>query len=147
MTKTTTNPTPSPDNGDDWDFGEDEESYVPTPAGDDDDADGKWDWGSYERYPTKSPTDRPTIEYIPLDSDPLAMEEEPDLEAFEEDNVLYHGLGGTVGEYLDGVESPQEMETDKNVQVVAGILVSLFMILMLITAHLVMNYPDGLCAG
>jgi hypothetical protein len=39
------------------------------------------------------------------------------------------------------------MEKDKNVQVTVGILMSLFVILLLVTASLVMNYPDGLCAG
>jgi len=94
----------------------------------------------------ESMTTRPTAAYIPPpnDEDPLAEEEEMEE---EEDHVLYHGLGGTAGAYLDGVESPLEMEKDKNVQVTVGILMSLFVIILLVTASLVMNYPDGLCAG
>jgi hypothetical protein len=109
-------------------------------AGDDKNGDGIPD--EFE-----SMTTRPTAAYVPPpnDEDPLAEEEE--MEDEEEDHVLYHGLGGAAGEYLDGVESPLEMEKDKNVQVTVGILMSLFVILLLVTASLVMNHPDGLCAG
>lgn len=139
----TLSPTPAKDGGE-WDWEKEEEgSIVPTPAEDG----GEWDYGSpYERYPTEPPSPRPTSLYVPKDGDPLATEEEPDIEAFGDD-VFYHGLGGTVGAYLDGVESPQDMEKDKNVQIVAGTLAGLFMVMMLVTAHLVMHYPDGLCAG
>ena len=109
-------------------------------AGDDKNGDGIPD--EFE-----SMTTRPTAAYVPPpnDEDPLAEEEE--MEDEEEDHVLYHGLGGAAGEYLDGVESPLEMEKDKNVQVTVVILMSLFVILLLVTASLVMNHPDGLCAG
>lgn len=108
-------------------------------AGDDKNGDGIPD--EFE-----SLTSRPTAAYVPPpnDEDPLAEEEEMEE---EEDHVLYHGLGGTAGAYLNGVESPSEMEKDKNVQVTVGILMSLFVIILLVTASLVMNYPDGLCAG
>lgn len=92
--------------------------------------------------PTRSPTDKPTVEYVPKDEgvDPLTQGEAPDLEDFsDDDNVFYHGLGGKAGAYLDGVESPQEMVMDKNAQVVAGILGSLALVLILVTAHMVMN--------
>lgn len=97
--------------------------------------------------PTKAPTDRPTALYVPKGEDPLVEEETPDIGDFSDDKIFYHGLGGKVGTYLDGVETPMEMEKDKNVQVVAGILLGVFLVLVLVTAHLVMNYPDGLCAG
>jgi len=126
-----------------WGWEEEEETMVPTPAGDA----GKWDYGSpYERYPTFAPTPRPTSLYVPKDGDPLATEEEADIEAFGDD-AFYHNLGGPVGAYLDGVESPQDMEKDKNVQIVAGTLAGLFIVMMLVTAHLLMQYPDGLCSG
>jgi hypothetical protein len=64
-----------------------------------------------------------------------------------DENVLYHGLGGKVGTYMDGVESPSDMEQDKNVQIVTGTLLSVFIVALLVTAHLVMHHPDGLCAG
>lgn len=102
-------------------------------------------------FPTETPTLKPTVEYIPRKGDdPLAEETEPDVADFNDDPTFYHGLGdklGKVGEYLDGVASPREMEKDKNVQVVGGILVVMFLLLLLVTAHMVMQYPDGLCAG
>lgn len=137
-------------------------TYPPTYSGDDDSQD--WDWGKSPwgggrpTGPTRDPTDRPTVEYVPMEGDPLVEEEEEgggydskggekaDPAAFD-DSVLYHGLGGTVGAYLDGVESPQELERDPNVQLIAGILGGLFLVALLVTAHLVMNHPDGLCAG
>jgi len=101
--------------------------------------------------PTEFPTLKPTVEYISKEvNDPLAQETEPDVVDFNDDGTFYHGLGeklGKVGEYLDGVESPREMEKDKNVQVVGGIVMVVFLVLLLVTAHLVMQYPDGLCAG
>jgi hypothetical protein len=148
-------PVPEPDyswygNGGTDEQGDDEyESNIEEGAGDDeygimagDDKNGD---GIPDEFETM--TTRPTAAYVPPpnDEDPLAEEEE--MEEEEEDHVLYHGLGGAAGEYLDGVESPLEMEKDKNVQVAVGILMSLFVILLLVTASLVMNHPDGLCAG
>lgn len=106
-----------------------------------------WD---QEVYPTDKPTPRPTSLYVPKDSgDPLLNEKEPNEKDFNDDtdNIFYHGLGGKVGSYLDGVESPQSMETDKNVQIVVGTLLASFIVALLISSHLVMQYPDGLCAG
>jgi len=101
--------------------------------------------------PTYTPTPEPTVRYISKTGiDPLAEEIEPDLADFNDDGAFYHGLGdklGKVGLYLDGVESPQKLEKDKNVQVIAGVLVVVSLGLLLVTAHLVMQYPDGLCAG
>jgi len=105
-------------------------------------------WDSEPNYPTENPTPKPTFKYISKEGeDPLAEEEEPDVVDFSDDKIFYHGLGGKVGAYLDGVESPQDMEKDKNVQIIAGTLVGVFMVLLLVTAHMVMQYPDGLCAG
>jgi hypothetical protein len=118
----------------------------PTPAPFEND-EGGYEWGGATWV---DPTERPTVVYVPPpgDADPLVEEEEPDVAGFAaEDKVLYHGLGGKTGAYLDGVESPLDMEKDKNVQVVVGILVPLFVVFLLVTAHLVMNHPDGLCAG
>ena len=56
-----------------------------------------------------------SVIYVPPpgDADPLVEEEEPDVAGFAaEDKVLYHGLGGKTGAYLDGVESPLDMEKD-----------------------------------
>ena len=147
----TDTPTPAPSL-----TGEAVETDTPTPAPSEGEVED-WQsspWGDpVYRGPTDKPTGRPTIEYIPMEGpyDPLAEEKQADKKDFNDDEIFYHGLGdklgGTVGDYLDGVESPQEMEKDKNVQVIAGILGSLFLILLLVTAHLVMNHPDGLCAG
>jgi len=93
-------------------------------------------------------TPQPTVPYIPKGGDdPIEIEEQADVADFSDDGVIYHGLGGKVGEFLDGVESPQELERDRNIQIIAGILGALFLVLLLVTAHLVMHYPDGLCAG
>lgn len=126
------------------------EDETPSPTYNDNNGGNDWDWG-------EASTPKPTVEYIPKDEveDPLIEELEPDTKDFNKDDVFYHGLGDKlggkvgqqVGKYLDGVESPQEMEKDKNIQVIAGILVGSFMVMMLVTAHLVMQYPDGLCAG
>ena len=142
-------PTYEPTTIEEWEEEQEEEEEEFGEGGlDDDDEDSEWynEWEE-EMGPTDKPTPRPTALYIPQEGeDPLMEEEEPDVKDFNDD-VLYHGLGGKVGAYLDQVESPQEMEQDKNVQVVAGILGSLLLVLLLITAHLVMNHPDGLCAG
>mmetsp|Transcript_34122 Transcript_34122/g.62882 ORF Transcript_34122/g.62882 Transcript_34122/m.62882 type:complete len:299 (-) Transcript_34122:229-1125(-) len=109
-----------------------------------------WESKPYNRptNPTRNPTLKPTFEYIPKAEDPIFEKEEvADTVDFTDDDLFYHGLGGKVGTYLDGVESPQEMGKDKNVQIIAGTLVGVFMVLMLVTAHMVMNHPDGLCAG
>jgi len=97
--------------------------------------------------PTEEPTPRPTMLYTPMEEgDPL--EEEEVKYGGPKEDVFYHGLGdGPVGQYLDTLESPEEMEYDHNVQVVAGVLLGVFMLLLLVTAHQVMNNPDGLCAG
>jgi len=132
------------DGYDEWEV---ESVYAPTPAPFENDEGGGYEWGGATWV---DPTDRPTVIYVPPpgDADPLVEEEEPDVAGFAaEDKVLYHGLGGKTGTYLDGVESPLNMEKDKNVQVVVGILVPLFVVFLLVTAHLVMNHPDGLCAG
>lgn len=142
-------PTPDPNEDSIWGKDEDDE-FV-----DDDEFDDEFgndfgndepEWNEWNMGPTDKPTPRPTSLYISAQDDPLGNEVEPDTKDFNDD-VLYHGLGGKVGDYLDQVESPQEMEKDKNVQVIAGIFGSLLLILLLVTAHLVMNHPDGLCAG
>lgn len=142
-------PTPYPNFNEDEEYGTD----YPTIG-----EEATYDWGgspwdSTPAYPTDPPTPRPTFLYVPKSGDPLIEIEVPDAEApdaedfNDDDKVFYHGLGGKVGSYLDGVESPQDMEKDKNVQIVTGTLVASFMVAMLIAAHLVMQYPDGLCAG
>jgi len=95
--------------------------------------------------PTYKPTPRPISVYIPLsdDEDPVAKEGTEDFSNGQKDDSLQ----GMVNAYLDGVESPDEMKSDKNIQVVAVSLVVVFLVLMLVTAHLVMDYPDGLCAS
>merc|ERR1712032_581482 len=95
--------------------------------------------------PTENPTPRPTMLYTPMEEgDPLEEQEEYGR---SKEDVFYHGLGGPVGEYLDSLESPEEMEKDHNVQVIGGVLLGVFLVLLLVTAHQAMNNPDGLCAG
>ena len=97
--------------------------------------------------PTDKPTPRPSLVYIPLtdDEDPISsgQGESEDFSNGQKDDSLQ----GMINTYLDGVESPDEMKSDKNVQVVAISLVVVFLVLLLVTAHLVMDYPDGLCAS
>lgn len=143
-------PPPTPDDAETiYGWGEEEEEEEEEPWGEEEEESpwGEEEWGR-PTYPTERPSPRPTTVYIPKDEgDPLDTQEEPDIADFTDDQIFYHGLGGTVGEYLDGVESPQELEQDKNVQVIAGTLVAVFLVMLLITAHFVMHYPDGLCAG
>mmetsp|Transcript_27301 Transcript_27301/g.39086 ORF Transcript_27301/g.39086 Transcript_27301/m.39086 type:complete len:587 (+) Transcript_27301:69-1829(+) len=99
----------------------------------------------FEERPTWKPTPRPSSVYIPLtdDEDPITKEGTEDFSNGAKDDSLQ----GMITTYLDGVESPDEMKSDKNVQVVAISLVVVFLVLLLVTAHLVMDYPDGLCAS
>jgi len=144
----TASPTPEYDEGNDVVYPN--PSYSPSPYPSSAATESYWDSKPYTRptNPTRNPTLKPTVEYIPKGEDSILEEEEvADTVDFTDDDLFYHGLGGIVGEYLDGVESPQEMEKDTNVQIMAGTLVGVFMVLMLVTAHMVMNHPDGLCAG
>ncbi len=167
-------PTPSMDDHADSDNWNDDDfenndydmaSFVPTPS----DAyyvDANDDfYAAEESVWEETFTPPPTVIYVPppTDEDPLIQEEAKESGGVSQgassnvgdegndtennDNVLYHGLGGTVGTYMDGIESPTEMEKDKNIQIVTGTLLSLFVVALLITAHLVMHHPDGLCAG
>lgn len=104
----------------------------------------------YEGQPTYKPTPRPSSEYIPRaddDEDPLSQEAKGGGEEDFSNGQKEDSLGGMINTYLDGVETPGEMESDRNVQVVAISLVVVFLVLMLVTAHLVMEHPDGLCAS
>lgn len=101
----------------------------------------------YEDRPTNKPTPRPQAVYIPPgdDEDPVTQEEgqKEDFSNGQKDDSFQ----GMINTYLDGVESPDEMKSDKNVQVVAISLVVFFLITLLATAHLVMEHPDGICAS
>ena len=101
----------------------------------------------YEDQPTNKPTPRPQAVYIPPgdDEDPVEQEEtqKEDYTNGQKDDSFQ----GMINTYLDGVESPDEMKSDKNVQVVAISLVLFFLITLLATAHLVMEHPDGICAS
>jgi hypothetical protein len=101
----------------------------------------------YEDRPTNKPTPRPQAVYIPPgdDEDPVTQEEgqKEDFSNGKKDDSFQ----GMINTYLDGVESPDEMKSDKNVQVVAISLVVFFLITLLATAHLVMEHPDGICAS
>lgn len=107
-------------------------------------------WDEKNDGPTYQPTPRPTHEaYVPSTDDIL---EETSTTAAEFDDDLKNTEAKIekaeekVKAYLDGVESPTEMESDKNVQVVAGVLTTVFLALWLLTAHQTMENPDGLCA-
>ena len=99
----------------------------------------------FEEQPTYKPTPRPSSVYTPKndDEDPISKEGEEDFSNGQKDDSLQ----GVINTYLDGVESPDEMKSDKNVQVVSISLVVVFLVLLLLTAHLVMEHPDGLCAS
>ena len=141
---------PGEDEEDEWGPEDENEEYEWGPE------DEEEEWGLENEWPlepTDKPTPRPTALYVPFDEslDPLNNEEgEKETAGEAGDEIFYHGLEpqiGPVGKYLDGVGSPEQIEEDKNVQVVGGILLALFLVLILITAHSVMNNPDGLCAG
>ncbi|EJK52049.1 hypothetical protein THAOC_28721 [Thalassiosira oceanica] len=132
-------------------YPEDEPGYPEDEPGPGEDVEEKWGLeNEWPLGPTDKPTPRPTVLYVPYDYDE-SPEEGTAVEAGDAgDEVFYHGLEpqiGPVGKYLDGVGSPEEIEEDKNVQVVGGVLLALFLVLVLVTAHSVMNNPDGLCAG
>ncbi|KAL7464932.1 hypothetical protein ACHAXS_005264 [Conticribra weissflogii] len=120
-------------------------TLFPTIMDDDNFGDSGFDYWN-KKYPTVNPTPRPTVQYVPRTDDPLA-EEEGEVPVGEFDDDKYGGIKGKIDTYMQGVESPEEMENDKNVQVVAGVLVAVFVVLWLVTAHQVMENPDGLCAG
>jgi hypothetical protein len=99
----------------------------------------------FKERPTFKPTPRPSSAYTPKsdDEDPVSKEGAEDFSNGQKDD----NFQGVVNAYLDGVESPDEMKSDKNVQVVAVSLSVVFLVLLLLTAHLVMEHPDGLCAS
>lgn len=120
-------------------------TLFPTLTDDDNFGDSGFDYWN-KKYPTVNPTPRPTVEYVPRTDDPLT-EEEGEVPVGEFDDDKFGGIKGKIDTYMQGVESPEDMEKDKNVQVVAGVLVAVFVVLWLVTAHQVMENPDGLCAG
>eukprot|EP00569_Conticribra_weissflogii_P004113 CAMPEP_0171328842 /NCGR_PEP_ID=MMETSP0878-20121228/878_1 /TAXON_ID=67004 /ORGANISM="Thalassiosira weissflogii, Strain CCMP1336" /LENGTH=447 /DNA_ID=CAMNT_0011828723 /DNA_START=13 /DNA_END=1356 /DNA_ORIENTATION=+ len=120
-------------------------TLFPTLMDDDNFGDSGFDYWN-KKYPTVNPTPRPTVQYVPLTDDPLT-EEEGEVPVGEFNDDKFGGIKGKIDTYMEGVESPEAMEKDKNVQVVAGVLVAVFVVLWLVTAHQVMENPDGLCAG
>ncbi|KAL7480208.1 hypothetical protein ACHAW6_011042 [Cyclotella cf. meneghiniana] len=112
-----------------------------------DDYDNKWDDPSpNDRSPTPPPTPRPTYEYSSSQDDMLTQTE-MNAGNFHDDYVGSATLHDKVASYLEGVESASEMERDKNVRIVAGVLTVVFVGLWLITAQQTMENPDGLCAS
>lgn len=96
--------------------------------------------------PTYQPTPRPTHQAYESPSDDLVEESYTTAAEFNDDLKNAETKKEKVKTFLGGVESPEEMEQDKNVQVVAGVLTTVFLVLWLITAHQTMENPDGLCA-
>ena len=90
--------------------------------------------------PTYPPTPRPTLAYESPSDDILQVET---IAEFDDEIT---NVGEKVKEYMEGVESFEDMTKDSNVQVVAGVLSGIFLVLMMITAWQVMENPDGLCA-
>ena len=90
--------------------------------------------------PTYPPTPRPTLAYESPSDDIL------EVETIAEFDDEVKNVGEKVKEYMEGVESFEDMTKDSNVQVVAGVLSAIFLVLMMITAWQVMENPDGLCA-
>jgi hypothetical protein len=112
---------------------------------DDDMEGGEWPWVEQNNDPSYQPTPRPTHHAYTSPTDDIL--ESTTVGEFDDD--VKNGLELTeekVQDYLNEVESPQEMEQDKNVQVAAGVLTVVFVALWLITAHQTMENPDGLCA-
>lgn len=151
---------------DDYYYEQQQGSFEPTPSTGYYNGNGNDDlYGVVETIWEELHTPSPTVVYVPPPSeeDPLSEKGSEEVVGAEQgvgsgdegddsknngdDNVLYHGLGGKVGTYMDSIESPTEMEHDKNVQIVTATLLSIFIVTLLITAHLVMHHPDGLCAG
>lgn len=116
----------------------------------DDDFEGE-EWSQEKNDdPTYQPTPRPTHHAYESPSDDLVEESYTTAAEFDDDlknaETKIEHAEEKVKTYLGGVESPEEMEQDKNVQFVAGVLTTLFIVLWLITAHQTMENPDGLCA-
>jgi hypothetical protein len=125
---------------------------APNSFNEDDDFEGD-EWSSYNQMnddPTYQPTPRPTHHAYESPSDDLVEESYTSAAEFDDDlknaEAKIENAEDAVETYLSGVESPEEMEQDKNVQVVAGVLTTVFLVLWLITAHQTMENPDGLCA-
>ena len=101
-----------------------------------------------DNSPTDQPTPRPTHQSYTSPTDDI-LDDESESSQYEFNDDIKNNIQTAeekVKEYLDGVESPEEMEKDVNVQVVAGVLTFVFVVLWLTTAWQVMENPDGVCA-
>lgn len=99
------------------DYGGDE---APTDQDDDEDP-----WDNYT-----PPTEQPVV-YVPPD---------------EEEDPIKNQTSGGVGSWVQEGESPEEMIHDRNVLIAVGVLCGLGILLMIITAHQMVENPDGCCA-
>jgi hypothetical protein len=91
------------------------------------------------------PTSKPVI-YVATDDDPLQQEDESIAEKEgQEGNSQTGGIGDYL--YFDHGESLEEMEHDQNVAIALGVCFGIGLCLTIITAHQMMDNPDGCCAS
>jgi hypothetical protein len=88
-----------------------------------------------DAIPTQSP-----VEYIANDDDPIQKEENEDKE-----RPSNGGIGDYV--YFDHAEPIEDMEHDENVAIALGTVSGIGLLLLIITAHQMLNNPDGCCAS
>lgn len=90
------------------------------------------------------PTAKPVV-YVATDDDPLQQEDESIAETEEQEDTQTGGIGDSL--YFDHAESIEEMEHDSNVAIALGVCLGLGLCLTIITAHQMMDHPDGCCAS
>jgi len=84
-------------------------------------------------FPTHAPIHAPTsqpVTYVSKEDDILNKDKDD-----QEDGWFHKG------------EDVEELPHDKNVIIVMGVLMGIMLLLMVATAHQMMNNPDGICAG
>ena len=110
-------------------------TYPPTPAPFHAPTGPTFHGGPTEPHVYKPPTERPTEEYVPPPpsaGDPVEQEQE---EAKEQD-----------ADWGEGKESLEELERDQRVLIALGVIGGVALLLLICTAHQMLDNPDGCCA-
>ncbi len=98
-------------------------TYAPTEDGGDGGGDEFDEWDNY------TPPTEPPVVYVPPDE-----EQDPIKNA------------NTTGSWMREGETPEDMIHDRNVLIAASVLCGVGILLMIITAHQMVENPDGCCA-